>query len=30
MTKQAIFSNKLSKAAGPFSPAIRTEGVIYV
>jgi len=30
MTKQAIFSDKLAKAAGPFSPAVRTEGAIYV
>lgn len=30
MTKQAIFSDKLAKAAGPFSPAVRTEETIYV
>jgi len=30
MTKHVIFSDKLPKAAGPFSPAIRSQGFIYV
>jgi len=30
MTKQTIFSDKLAKAAGPISPAVRTRGFIYV
>jgi reactive intermediate/imine deaminase len=30
MTSQAIFSDKLPKAVGPFSPAVRTGEFIYV
>ena len=30
MTKQAIFSDKLAKAAGPFSPAVRSGDLLYV
>ena len=30
MTKQAISSDKLANAAGPFSPAVRTNRFIYV
>jgi len=28
--KEAIFSNKLPKSAGPFSPAIRTEEFVFI
>lgn len=30
MKKEAIFSNKLPKSAGPFSPAIRTEEFVFI
>jgi len=30
MTKQAIFSAKLAKAAGPFSPAINASGLVFI
>lgn len=30
MTKQAIASDKLARPAGPFSPAIRSDGFLHV
>jgi 2-iminobutanoate/2-iminopropanoate deaminase len=30
VTKQGIFSDKLAKAVGPFSPGVRSDGFIYV
>lgn len=30
MTKVAIFSDRLARPAGPFSPAVRSDGVVYI